>query len=126
MNSFIKYNVVSLLWALLILILCLLPGKDIPSLQIFEFDKLVHFLIYLLLALLMYYGWVKQKSYASLHRNTLVKILIITFIYGFAVEVIQELCTADRHFDIYDALANAAGAVAGSFLCIYLKPRLTL
>ncbi len=60
MNSFIKYNSPSLLWALAILIMCLLPGKDIPGLGIFEFDKIVHFIIYLLLALMMYYGWKKQ------------------------------------------------------------------
>ncbi len=126
MSSFLKYNVASLLWALLILALCLMPGKDLPSITILEFDKLVHFLIYLLLALLMYYGWKKQDSFLSLHHHTVMKILAITFIYGFAVEVIQELFTADRHFDIFDALANSTGAAAGCYLTSFLKNKLPL
>ncbi|MBI4931233.1 MAG: VanZ family protein [Bacteroidetes bacterium] len=126
MNSFLKYNLLSLLWAILILVLCLMPGKDLPSLTIFEYDKIVHFLIYLLLAIMMYYGWRKQNSFLSLHKNTLIKILLITTIYGFAVEIMQELFTADRHFDIFDALANSVGAVAGSLLCLSLKQKLSL
>lgn len=116
MNSFLKYNFLSILWALLILVLCLMPGRDLPSVDILEFDKIVHFFVYVLLALLMYYGWNKQSTYPALHQRTILKILTITFTYGFAVEVIQELFTADRHFDIFDALANAAGAVGGSAL----------
>lgn len=123
MNSFLKYNLLSVLWALIILILCLMPGKDLPSVTLFEFDKIVHFGVYLILALLMYYGWKKQNSYTSLHERTVLKILLLTFTYGFAVEVIQELFTADRHFDIFDALANSAGAVAGSILSIYINPK---
>ncbi len=125
MGSFLKYNALSILWAILILALCLLPGKDLPSFTIFEFDKIVHFGIYVVLALLMYYGWNKQNTFPSLQENTITKILIITFTYGFAVEVAQELLTADRHFDILDALANAGGAVAGSIICIFAKRKLT-
>lgn len=124
MNSFLKYNLLSILWALLILILCLVPGKDLPSLTIFEFDKFVHFAIYLVLTLLMYYGWKKQNSFLHLHEGTILKILMLTFTYGFAVEVIQEFFTADRHFDIYDALSNAAGAVAGSFLSMFTSKKI--
>ncbi len=123
MNSFLKYNFLSIFWAALILVLCLMPGKDLPSITIFEFDKIIHFIIYVLLALLMYYGWRKQDSFTSLHQNTFMKILLITSCYGFAVEIMQELFTADRHFDIFDALANSTGAVAGSLLAIYFKSK---
>ncbi len=125
MNSFIKYNILSILWAIVILILCLMPGKDLPHVSILNFDKLVHFSVYLLLASMMYYGWKKQNSFSSLHQNTLIKILLITSTYGFAVEIMQELFTTDRHFDIFDALANSMGAVAGSFFAVYIKPKLS-
>lgn len=126
MNSFLKYNILSILWAILILVLCLMPGRDLPSVTIFEFDKIVHFGIYVVLAFAMYYGWEKQNSFLFLHRNTLIKILIITSIYGFAVEVMQELFTTDRQFDIFDALANSIGAVAGClFFSRYIKPKLS-
>ena len=121
MKEFLKYNLLSIAWGLLILILCLLPGKDIPSLTIFEYDKVVHFLIYVVLAFLMYYGWKKQNAFLLLHKQTLLKILLITSAYGFLVEVLQELLTTDRHFDIFDALANSLGAVGGSWFAPRLK-----
>jgi len=118
--SFLKYNWPSILWAAFILVLCLIPGRDLPSVTIFEFDKIVHFTFYVILACLMFYGWRKQISFLSLRQNALIKILIITSVYGFAVEVMQELLTADRHFDIFDALANSSGAVAGSLISVKL------
>jgi VanZ family protein len=74
----------------------------------------------------MYYGWRKQKTFLSLHHNTLIKILLLTSSYGFAVEIMQELFTTDRHFELFDALANSIGAVAGSLLGISLKQKLSL
>ena len=126
MSSFWKYNIASILWALLILILCLMPGKDLPTVEILNFDKLVHFGIYIVLALTMYYGWKKQDSFLSMHRNTITKILLLTSVYGFAVEVMQEIFTTDRNFDIFDALANSSGAVAGSLMGIFVKKKLLL
>ena len=126
MKSFLKYNTLSIAWALLILALCLMPGKDLPTIDILNFDKLAHFGIYLLLAIMMYYGWKKQNSFAALHRNTILKILLITSIYGFVVEILQELLTTDRHFDLFDALANAIGAIAGSLMGIFVKKKLSL
>ncbi len=124
--SFLKYNWPSILWAAFILLLCLIPGRDLPSVTIFEFDKIVHFIFYVILAWLMFYGWRKQTVFSSLHQNMLIKILFITFVYGFAVEILQELLTLDRHFDILDALANSTGAVAGSIISAYLRQKFTL
>ena len=104
--------------------LCLIPGRDLPSVTIFELDKIVHFTFYVILSALMFYGWQKQNSFSSLHKNTLIKILIITSVYGFAVEIMQELFTVDRHFDIFDALANSTGAIAGSLISVKLLKQL--
>jgi VanZ family protein len=119
-NSFLKYNWPSILWAGVILLLCLMPGKDLPSISLWEFDKIGHFCVYVLLALLMYYGWKKQNVYRFFHQHMLLKILIITSAYGFAVEIMQDLFTADRHFDLLDALANSIGAVTGSLISVKL------
>ena len=115
MHLFLKYNWPSLFWAAFILGICLMPGKDLPSVSIFEFDKFVHFACYFILATLLYYGWSKQTLVKYLRSHLLFKLLVLTCSYGFIIEIMQETLTADRHFDIYDALANSAGAVAGSF-----------
>jgi VanZ family protein len=90
-----------------------MPGRDLPSVTLWEFDKVAHFGVYFILSGLMLWGWQKQNSISWFKRNAFLKILLITFSYGFAVEVLQELLTADRHFDIYDAVANSTGAVVG-------------
>lgn len=113
MNSFLKYNWPSILWAAFILALCLMPGRDLPSVTLWQADKIVHFFVYVVLAVLLYIGWKKQSAFAWFHQNAFSKILLFTFCYGFAVEIMQELLTADRHFDWYDALANALGGVGG-------------
>lgn len=108
-----KYNWPSILWAAFILALCLMPGRDLPSVTLWQADKIVHFFVYVVLAVLLYIGWKKQKEFACLQRQMGYKVLVLTFGYGFAVEILQELLTADRHFDWYDALANALGGVGG-------------
>ncbi|MFN8287107.1 MAG: VanZ family protein [Chitinophagales bacterium] len=116
MNSFWKYNWPPILWAAFILVLCLMPGKSLPSVSLWQFDKLVHFLFYIILAVLMLYGWRKQWDYPVLKERTIVRILVLTFAYGFLVEIMQDQLTDDRHFDIYDAIANAAGGIVGSLV----------
>lgn len=122
MNSFIKYNTLSILWTACILIGCLLPGRDLPDVAINISDKAIHFTIYFLLSIFTYYGWIKQNSFYALHRNTILKIVLLTSTYGFLVEILQHVLTTDRHFDLYDALANSTGAIAGCMICIFLKP----
>ncbi|MFM2307331.1 MAG: hypothetical protein RLZZ367_2000 [Bacteroidota bacterium] len=120
MKSFVKYNWPSILWAAFILVLCLMPGKDLPSISLFQADKLGHFGVYLVLAFLMWFGWRRQTSFTWLHQQAFIKILLITSSYGFVVEILQHLLTTDRHFDLYDALANAIGAIAGSLISVKL------
>lgn len=115
MKSFLKYNWPSILWAAFILVICLMPGRDLPKVEIINFDKLVHIGVYVLLSVLTYYGWTRQSRFKILHRNTVLKIVILLSAYGFAVEVMQETLTTDRHFDLYDALANSIGAVLGTY-----------
>lgn len=120
MSNFLKYNWPSILWAAFILTLCLLPGRDLPSVTFWEFDKVIHFAFYVILAGLMFWGWRKQDVFSALHTNTFLKILVIAFTYGFAVEILQEALTTDRHFDWLDALANSTGAVAGCLISVKL------
>ena len=116
MKDFFKYNTPSILWAAFILVICLMPGHDLPKVDIVDFDKFVHISVYVLLSLLTYYGWTRQETFSYLHQHTFFKIVMLLASYGFAVEIMQELFTADRHYDIYDAIANAIGAVLGAVI----------
>ena len=99
---------------------CLTPSGSLPRVTIPHLDKLVHFTFYVVLAGLLFWGWQKQRAFVWLHKNTVLKILIAACAYGLLVEVMQEIFTTTRHFDMLDELTNATGAVAGSLISVKL------
>jgi VanZ family protein len=120
MKSFLKYIWPSILWAAFILYACLTPSGSLPRVTIPHLDKLVHFTFYVVLVGLLFWGWQKQSAYVWLHKNMVLKILVAACTYGLMIEVMQEIFTTTRHFDMLDELTNATGAVAGSLISVKL------
>lgn len=103
----------ALLWALLILVLCLMPGKALPSWQwadLFNADKFVHFALFAVLMMLLASGLVRAGVPVG---NALAISLVIAVIYGGLMELLQMLPALGRRGDLNDLLANTAGAVFG-------------
>ena len=124
MKNFLKYNWPSILWAAFILVICLMPAHHIPRIRIPNFDKIVHTSVYMIFAVLTYYGWSMQSSIEGLHQKTLLKIIIVLALYGLSVEIMQETLTTDRHFEWLDEVANSSGAVIGAYIGRWILPRL--
>jgi VanZ family protein len=110
----LRYYTPAILWILLILFLCTLPGKDVPSnsfLDKIHFDKIVHFGLFggivLFLSMAIYRH---NKSISSL---TLFLLVVTAAAYGLAIEFIQKYWVVGRSFDMYDVLADTLGAIAG-------------
>ena len=55
--------------------------------------------------------------------GTIVKIIVISLIYGIVIEFLQEECTTTRHADVFDVLANFAGAIMALGIFILMKIR---
>lgn len=119
-NMFFRYNFLSLAWAILILVLSFLPGRDLPNVQILALDKLVHFIFYLLLFVFTMYGWRRQLQITLLRKVPIALVWLACILFGIAIEVCQEVFTADRHFDWLDIMANSMGALAGGMAWYYL------
>ena len=117
---FFRYNFLSLAWAILILVLSFLPGRDLPNVQILALDKLVHFIFYLLLFVFTMYGWRRQLQITLLRKVPIALVWLACILFGIAIEVCQEVFTADRHFDWLDIMANSMGALAGGMAWYYL------
>ena len=114
------------LWALLILALCGMPGKDIPHisfLEILAFDKWVHAGIFFVLVLLtmraIKFNWLRVS-----HVTTILFALAIAIPYGGLLEIMQGAVFADRSPDLYDFIANSFGAICGSLLYRKLATRI--
>ena len=113
---FLKHNFFALLWALLILILCAIPGHDIPYvsfLELLNFDKLVHASLFFVLAFLLIRGFQLQHTFALLHKFPGLMATVLCILYGAVLEILQGLLFIERSADIYDFIANAFGSIMG-------------
>ena len=98
---------------MIILVLSLTPGDKIPEIEftLFEIDKVIHFLFYFILALLMGFGFYSKKNEPFLKR--VVVIIAIGISIGSLVEVTQGIFVLNRFFDVFDILANGIGTITG-------------
>ena len=115
--GFVRYNAYTFFWALLIAVLVLLPGQNLPKLSesIFSIDKLVHAFLFAGLAFLMIVGFSKQSAYPLLRNKALPYAFILSISYAILVEGLQ-LLSLDRMFEMLDMVANIGGVLAGFLL----------
>ncbi len=121
---FLKHNLPAILWALVILILTLMPGKYIPPAGFFEIfhpDKLVHVAIFAVLIALCLHGFLKQETFSLLRLHPMVIAFSGCVLYGLLLEAMQGTLLADRYFEWMDAAANTAGCAVGAGLFRYFK-----
>ena len=108
-----------LLWALLIAILCGMPGKDIPSiswLELLSFDKWVHAGIFFIQAVSLIKALRKQPSFELLRHHNIKIALLFCLFYGGVLEILQGAVFVDRSADLNDFIANSTGAIVAILL----------
>lgn len=108
-----KYTII---WALIILLLCSFPGNHIPYksfIDLFSIDKLIHaFIFYILFCFIA-----KDFSQIStLNASRKILTLAICIVYGGLLEIMQATLFAERAADLLDFIANTTGAIIGYFL----------
>jgi VanZ family protein len=94
-----------------------LEGIDLPS---FSYaDKIVHFFLYFFLTVfwLLAYPQLWHKKF---------RFILIVILWGIAIEFIQEYFIPTRSGDVFDALANTLGGIAGMSLFHRIRKYLTL
>lgn len=108
----LRYVLPALVWTLTVTILTLLPGKDLPEVDIVNFDKLAHFGVFFLLSIL-YLRW---KAFGPKIKASKLAIVIVIIAYGGIIELLQGAFYTDRFADIWDFSANSIGALSGGFI----------
>jgi VanZ family protein len=100
-----KFLITAIVWTTLVTILSLVTIGDIgSSIPIAGKDKVVHFLFYFVFVIVWYYAKY-QNSKPSYY------LVIVAIVYGIFMEICQGLFTKNRMPDIFDTLANSAGAI---------------
>lgn len=113
---FLKHIWPGLVWALFILILCAIPGKELPNvwwLELLSIDKLIHALLFAVLVVLLSRGFMRQNKFNRLQTHPVTISIAVSIPYGFMLELMQRYLIEGRTFDLLDALANSIGCLAG-------------
>lgn len=116
---FIKHLKWALLWAMLIFVLCAIPGKDIPFggiWDILSLDKFIHAALFFIQSVLLIHGFSKQTQTNLFYKNVKILAVILCVMYGGSLELMQGAFFKDRTADIFDFAANSSGAVLGALL----------
>jgi VanZ family protein len=112
----LKYHKWSLLCALVILILCGMPGKDVPHISFLEalsFDKFVHAGIFFTLILFTIRGFLVQPNSLKLKQFAKIIALTLCVIYGGLLEIMQGTLCEGRNADVFDFIADSVGCITG-------------
>lgn len=113
-----------ILWLVVITTLCLMPPQDLPVQEFYtipHFDKVVHFGMYFVLAILLVF------PFQSVRLPVGWSLLLATLLIGGAIEILQFLVTSERSASWGDLAADMAGAMAGwpaFFLLLRIFPRI--
>lgn len=109
-------GILAIVWTLLILFLCFLPGKDIPDVKIPFVDKWVHFILFGVFAFLLM-CWDPSKRI-----GWLILVVAMSVFLGWLVEYLQgQLPQLGRTQDNMDTLADSVGGVMGLALFLGLS-----
>lgn len=111
-----KYTWPVLVWALVILILCAIPGRDLPHsdwLEALSFDKWVHAGVFFVLEIFLIRAFLFSR-FERLQNNARIATVPISIVYGGALELMQEAVFSERSADILDFIANSFGVIVGA------------
>ena len=105
----IKWKIISTV-NFLVIIYCsffLIPGSDETPPIIPHIDKIGHFILYGSQAIVL------KKTFINMNlKSSGISSLMICFILGLLIEILQPVLTYNRVFDLFDILANITGAIS--------------
>ncbi len=119
---FLRYNLYTITWALIMLLLTIASKDSMPSMNqwdLLSFDKFAHFSQFCILIFLMIVGFHKQHTFTSLRFYPFRTSMGIGIGYSIMLEIVQLLANTGRSFDSADAMANILGCFGG-LLIFYL------
>lgn len=110
-----RSRILALLWTLAILAACTIPGSSLPSVSLFEHDKLIHMALFAVFAWL----WMAALPLSFGRRSALVMATGVA--YAVLTEVYQGLLPFDRRPDPLDAVADIAGVTLGILIFVLAR-----
>jgi len=121
---FSKKHWMSIPLCLIILYLCFMDTEPLPKIRISNFDKFVHFIMFLTVSCVIYF----ENSAYFRRRISSWKIINFSFLfpvmYSGLIEIGQEHLTPTRSGDWMDFLFNGIGSFSGLTICLLINKRI--
>ena len=116
---FLKHNIFTLFFFLLIFIGCFTPGTNLPKARVENLDKVLHTTLFFLFAFSSIIGFIKQSQFPKLHFDAVKYVVGISSVMAFSTEIIQHFFIPRRSFDVFDIVADLIGiTLAFSFFLL--------
>jgi len=117
MPQTLKYQGLTLTWALFIFILCTIKLGGIGNSPMFfaGFDKLVHCGLFFVLAVLLCAGLLRANARLRLSYLQCLLILLLPILYGGLIEILQAYVFTWRSGEWSDLFADSVGTAMGLF-----------
>lgn len=106
---FLKYRLPAILWATVIFIGSSIPGKTLPPLRIFSWDKLIHICEFGIFGLLLARAFSSWPNTGK--RGKLVTFAASTGILWALLDEVHQMFVPGRDASIYDFFADALGVI---------------
>jgi VanZ family protein len=102
---------------LVVMLTTLLPADTVGKSQLFQFDKIGHFLLFFIWTLIFgLYAFSKKDTEAGL-----VWVLIAGFSFGVIIELLQEFTALGRRMEMGDILLDFLGTIFAVFILLFIK-----
>jgi VanZ family protein len=112
----------NILWAIVIFILCSIPGDDLPktsAINIPHFDKIVHFTLFFIMGIFLF----AELNFQTRLKHLKIAGIILSLIafYGGLIEYLQQNYFTNRSGDYWDLMADIFGGIIAILLYPWLK-----
>jgi VanZ family protein len=105
------------MWAAFILLICSLPGQDLPNIDFWAIDiedKIGHLIVFGFLGFLIYRGGSRSKGFNR--RRLFIITCLLGISYGAFTEILQGLAFPSRYASLSDFIADALGVILGTVI----------
>lgn len=112
-----RYHIPWVLWTLIILVLSITPGDQLPDLTLdwISPDTLAHLIMYTILSWFLLLGFgIREKKMNRSDIRVYRGVIIAGIFLGTLIEIAQGTLIYRRHFDVADIVANLFGTIFGS------------
>jgi VanZ family protein len=123
---FLRYNKITIVFSIVIIVLCGFPGDKMPSLDImglFSFDKVAHMFCFGTLTVFASGGLVKYLHFSFLRKQALNWAIAYSVFLGGATEVAQAFLAIHRTGDWIDFFADCIGIALGALVFLFIYTR---